>query len=263
MKKIINGFEMAYSDSGAGMPLVFLHGFPLNRGMWQPQLEAFKDTHRVIAPDLRGHGESQPIPGPYSMFLFSQDLNALLDHLGIEEKIILCGLSMGGYICFEFYRNFPERLAGLVLTATWAAADTPEKKAGRDESASNVLKNGVAPVAEGMLPLLLSPETSQSNPDLQAQVSAILHGTSVEGTVGSLQAMRDRSDSTPILSEIDLPVLVIHGADDRIIPYQEAANMAGQIPQSRLVKVEGAGHLPNLEKPGAFNSAFKGFLETM
>lgn len=263
MIKMINGFEMAYSDTGSGPPLVFIHGYPLNRRMWQSQLEGFKDFHRVVAPDLRGHGESQAPPGPYSMFMFSQDVNALLDYLGIEDKVVLCGLSMGGYVCFEFFRNYSERLAGLVLTATWAGADSPEKKSGRDESASNVLKNGIAPLADGMLPLLLSPETSQSNPDLTALVSEILNETSVEGAVGALQAMRDRPDSTSNLSEINLPTLVIHGADDRIIPYQEAEKMAGQIPQSKLVKVENAGHLPNMEQSKAFNSALQDFLEAI
>jgi len=263
MKTEINGFEMAYTDTGSGTPLVFIHGFPLNRQIWQPQMEAFKETHRVIAPDLRGHGDSQPIPGPYSVSLFARDVEALLDHLGIERKIVLCGLSMGGYICFEYFRKYPERLAGLVLTATWAEADTPEKRAGRDQSASNVLKNGVAPLAEGMLPLLLSPQTEQSNPAIVAEVAGILNGTSVEGTVGALQAMRDRPDSTPTLAEINLPVFVIHGADDRIIPFQEAEKMAAQIPQSKLVKIQNAGHLLNMEKPAEFNAAFKDFLETL
>jgi 3-oxoadipate enol-lactonase len=114
-----------------------------------------------------------------------------------------------------------------------------------------------------MLPLLLSPQTEQSNPAIVAEVAGILNGTSVEGTVGALQAMRDRPDSTPTLAEINLPVLVIHGADDRIIPFQEAEKMAAQIPQSKLVKIQNAGHLLNMEKPAEFNAAFKDFLETL
>ncbi|MFN2159664.1 MAG: alpha/beta fold hydrolase [Anaerolineales bacterium] len=263
MKKHINGYDMAYTDAGSGPPLVFIHGFPLNRRMWQPQVDEFRETHRVIAPDLRGHGESQAVIGLYSMDLYAGDIIALLDHLKIEEKIVLCGLSMGGYICFELIRNFPDRLAGLVLTATWAKPDSMEKRAGRDQSASNVLQNGIEPLAEGMLPLLLSPETGQSNPGLVSEVSDILNSTSVEGTVGALQAMRDRPDSTPILSEINLPTLVIHGADDKIIPFEEAEKMAAQIPECRLFKIDHASHLPNLERPAEFNSAFSGLLQTL
>ncbi len=213
MQITVNGFSMAYSDLGQGPPLLFVHGFPLNRQLWQPQLEGLSDVARVIVPDLRGHGDSQAAPGPYSMDLFADDLNAFLDALGIQEKIVLCGLSMGGYVAFAFYRKYAQRLRGLILTATRAAADTPQGRDGRDQMMATAREKGVAAIAESMLPKLLAPQTYSTRPELVERARSITLGVSLEGVLGDLAALKNRPDSTPTLAQIDVPTLLLHGAE--------------------------------------------------
>jgi pimeloyl-ACP methyl ester carboxylesterase len=256
----VNGFSMAYSDAGQGVPLLFVHGFPLNRQLWQPQLEVFSDVARVLAPDLRGHGDSDPVPGPYSMDLFADDLNAFLDALGIREKIVLCGLSMGGYVVFAFYRKYAHRLRGLILAATRAAADSPDARLARDQMMALAGEKGVGAIAESMLPKMLAPQSYSSRPDLVEQVRAIMLRTSLEGVLGDLAALKDRPDSVPTLARIAVPTLIINGAHDQIIPLKEAQAMRDGIPGARLVVVEQAGHLLGMENVEAFNEAVTRFL---
>jgi 3-oxoadipate enol-lactonase len=263
MNILMNGLQISYTDAGQGTPLLFVHGFPLNRQMWQPQVDGLSGAARIIAPDLRGHGDSQTVPGPYSMDLFAGDLNALLDALGITQKIVLCGLSMGGYVAFAFYRKYAHRLAGLVLTATRAAADSPEARAGRDQTAALVREKGVEALVEGMVPRLLAPQTLQTRPDLVEQARTIIRRTSLEGALGDLAALKERPDSTPTLAQIDLPVLLLPGTEDQIVPLYEAQSMHAAIRGARLAVMPNAGHLPNLENPLAFNQAVQDFLATI
>jgi 3-oxoadipate enol-lactonase len=250
----------AYSETGKGPPLLFVHGYPLNRRMWQPQLEGLADVARIIAPDLRGHGESQAVPGPYSVDLFADDLAAFLDALGIRQKIVLCGLSMGGYIVFAFHRKYAARLAGLILTATRAAADSPQARLARDQSAELARRQGVNAVVDGMLPKLLAPATLQTRPELVEQARQIMAANSLESVLGDLVALRDRPDSSPTLGDIDIPTLLLPGAEDQIIPLPEARAMQAAIRGSILEVIPGAGHLLNLENPTAFNAAVRRFL---
>jgi 3-oxoadipate enol-lactonase len=254
------GFSMAYSEAGKGLPLVFVHGYPLNRRMWQPQLEGLADLAHLLAPDLRGHGESQAVPGPYSVDLFADDLAAYLDALGIRQKIILCGLSMGGYIVFAFYRKYPDRLAGLILTATRAAADSPQARLGRDQSAELARQQGVNAIVDAMLPKLLAPATAQNQPELVEQARQIMTANSLAGVLGDLVALRERPDSTPTLGEIDTPTLLLPGAEDQIIPLPEAQAMQAAIRGSVLEVIPDAGHLLNLENPTSFNAAVRRFI---
>jgi len=259
----LRGFSMAYSDAGKGLPLLFVHGYPLNRRMWDPQLQGLAEVARVLAPDLRGHGESQAVPGPYSVDLFADDLAAFLDALGIHQKIVLCGLSMGGYIVFAFYRKYAARLAGLILTATRAAADTPQSRLARDQSAQLARQQGVDAILEAMLPKLLAPVTSQTRPELVEQVRQIMAATSLEAILGDLVALKERPDSTPTLAEIEIPTLLLPGAQDQIIPLQEAQAMHAAIRGSVLEVIPDAGHLPNLENPAAFNAAIHRFINRL
>jgi len=257
----IQGYEMAYTDAGQGLPLVFIHGYPLNRRLWEPQVEGLAGVARILAPDLRGHGDSQAVPGPYSMDLFADDLAAFLDALGITGRVVLCGLSMGGYVAFAFYRKYADRLSGLILTATRAAPDSPEARTGRDQAAALAREKGVAAIVESMAPKLLSPKTVEHRPELVAQARAIMEHTSLEGVLGDLAGLKERPDSTPTLAEIKVPTLILPGEDDQIIPIQEAWAMQAGITGSRLVVIPNAGHLLNLENPQAFNQAVRQFIE--
>lgn len=251
---------LAYADSTPDLVLLLIHGFPLSSRMWEPQLAELGDHARVIAPDLRGFGDSEPVDGEYMMAELADDCMALLDALGLDGPIVVGGLSMGGYIALELVRQQPDRFAGLILSSTKAGADNDDAKSGRDATIAKVAADGIDPVVAGMLPKLLAEATYESDPDLVDEVEDILRASSVEGTMGALAAMRDRADSTAMLPTIQIPTLVLHGTADRVIPHAEAEAMAAAIPGARLVLIDGAGHLPTLERPEAFNAAVSAFL---
>jgi pimeloyl-ACP methyl ester carboxylesterase len=213
-----------------------------------------------MAADLRGHGESEASPGPYSMELLAGDCISLLDTLGVKQPVIVGGLSMGGYVALALYRKYRTRLAGLILAATRAGADSPEGKSNREKLAAQVKKEGIQAVIDSMHPKMLSPQTYQKNPTLVERVERIMQATSQEGMIAALLGMRDRPDSTSLLERIDMPSLVLHGADDQLIPAAEAEAMHAAIRGSRLEIIPEAGHLLNMEQPDAFNQAVRDFL---
>jgi pimeloyl-ACP methyl ester carboxylesterase len=245
----VNGVSLAVDVRGdpGEPPVLFIHGFPLDRTLWTPVLEGLPGAY-LIAPDLRGFGRSDAPDLGYSMATYADDLIALLDSLGVE-RAVLCGLSMGGYIAFEIARRSPERIAGLVLMDTRAEADSPDARRARDATAQQVRDRGPAPIADAMLGQLLSDRT----PALVAErVRATIMRTPVAGLVGALGAMRDRPDSTGILADLaHVSTLVVVGEDDPITPPATARELANAIPGARLEVVSGAAHLPPLEQPKA------------
>ncbi|MCB8983570.1 MAG: alpha/beta fold hydrolase [Ardenticatenaceae bacterium] len=263
MSESSDDFGLAYIDSCDQLTLLCIHGFPFSSAMWEPQVEDLSGVARVIAPDLRGHGRSEAASPPYTMSMLADDCVGLLDFLGIESPVVVCGLSMGGYVAFEIYRQYPERVAGLILASTRAKADTPEGKAGRDATIEKAKKQGVTAVAADMLPKLLAPQTYEEDDEVADFVQEMMEGTSLEGMVGALQAMRDRPDSTPLLAEIDVPTLIIHGADDQLIPVAEARAMKAAIKGAQLVVIPDAGHLPNLEQIDMFSDAVIDFVDAL
>lgn len=266
MKIKVNHLNIAFDQAGSGIPLLLIHGYPLNRNLWEYQRSGLGDIAHMIIPDLRGHGESEaelltekgsPI---YTMEQLADDCVALLDDLKIREPVVIGGLSMGGYVTFAFYRKYPARVAGLILAATRVGEDTPEGKANRDKAAELARQSGASAIAESMLPKMLSPKTLQSNPELVSRVLAMMKNTSVSGIIGVLMGMKARQDTFPLLPKIDKPVLVLHGADDQIIPLQESQQMAASIPNARLEVIPDAGHLLPLEQPELTNKAMREFL---
>ncbi len=255
-------FTMAYQDTCDQITMVLIHGFPLDSAMWEMQLQDLSDVVRLVAPDLRGHGRSDSVPGPYSMKMFSDDIAGLLEHLNIHSPVLVCGLSMGGYIALDFYRRYPDHVAGLILAATRAGADSEEGKTGREAAAAAVKAEGTGPIVAGMLPKLLAPGSYEDG-ELVEFVQEIMEGASVEGVIGALAAMRDRPDSMPMLADIDVPTLIIHGAEDQIIPVSEAEAMYEAIEDAELVIIPDAGHLPNLEQVDSFNDAVIDFIEEL
>lgn len=259
-----NGAEpylMSFEDSADRIPVLWIHGFPLSNLLWDPQVFDLADLGRHITPNLRGHGISEATDPPYSMATFADDCIALLDALGIEEPVIVGGLSMGGYVTFEICRRHPDRICGMILAATRAGADSDEGKAGRDKMAELVKAEGVTAVADQMLPKLMAPATYQEDPELVEFVREMMLETSVDGVVGALAAMRDRHDSEDDLPLFDLPTLILHGQEDQLIPVDEAKKMADGLPDARLVVIPGAGHLPNLEQADVFDDAVREFLQ--
>jgi pimeloyl-ACP methyl ester carboxylesterase len=260
MSASIAGIELEWREQGEGSPILFVHGFPFNSAMWGPQLANLPKGWRGIAPDLRGFGASAGgTEDVYTMELFARDLAALLDHLG-QERVVVCGLSMGGYIAFEFQRLFPERVRALVLCDTRAGADSDETRKGRERQAARVLDEGEAPVIESMLPRLISMSTRYGQPGVLELVRAMMKETPAITMARALRGMAVRMDSEPLLRTIEVPALVIVGAEDAITSRGQAEFLARGIRGARLETIENAGHLPNLEHPDTFNRLLHSFL---
>lgn len=255
----VRGVEMAYDEEGRGTPLVLLHGFPFDRSMWRGQLQSLGGTCRVVAPDLRGFGETPLGGAALTMDEMAEDVAALMDALGVE-RAALGGLSMGGYVAFEFYRRFPERVRALVLADTRPQADTDDGKLAREENAQRALRDGMAPLAEAMLPKLLSAHTLESRPDVVERVRSMMLGAKPESAAAALRGMAARRDQTDLLASIDAPTLVIVGVEDPITPPSDAEAMRAKIKGARLVRVEGAAHLSNVERPEEFGRALGDFV---
>lgn len=261
MQTTLQGKHVAYEDTGEGRPLLLIHGYPLNRMMWEPQLHGLADVARVIAPDLWGFGESEPT-GDTTIGTYADQVHALAEALGATGPLVVCGLSMGGYVAFEYFRQYKDQVAGLILANTKAGPDSAEGKAGRDKSAALAREKGAAAIAEGMLPKMLAPNTYTSRPELVQQVMRMMETASVAGIVAALTAMRDRPDSTPTLGQIKQPALVIGGGEDQLFPQIEFQNMAGALTRGRLEILPDAGHISSLEQPELFNRAVREFLQS-
>ena len=258
---MVHGVNLAAEVRGDGRAVLFVHGYPLDHTIWQHSVEAL-DGYRRVAPDLRGMGQSDAPDLGYSMSIYAGDLAALLDALSVDE-VVICGHSMGGYIAFEFLRQWRSRVKGLILVDTRAEADSPEARRARDSAATLAREGGGAAIAEMMLPQMLSPLT-QKRQDVVDQVRAIMARTPVSGIIGALAAMRDREGSETLLPSLaGLPTLVIAGESDTLTPPDQARAMAKAIPGAQLALIPGAGHLPPLEQPAEITKRLREFLQSI
>ena len=262
MKKKIGGLELAWEEAGQGLPVVLLHAFPLHRGMWSAQLDGLSKRYRVIAPDFRGFGESQGAEEDSTMELLAEDVRGLLDALKLE-RVVLGGLSMGGYVSFAFYRRYPERVAALILADTRSTPDTPDGRKQRHELAGIAERQGSEAVAERMVTRLLAPATPDRRPDIVAQVRKMILSNSPAALARALRGMAARPDSTPVLRTIKCPTLVLVGEEDILTPPTDSEALTKAIQYAKLERIRGAGHLSNLERPGAFTRAVSDFLASL
>lgn len=254
--------KMIYDDTGgAGVPLVLVHGFPLDRTSWSPQVNELRAVARVIAPDLRGFGASSLPNEPVAIETYADDVIGLLDELGMARAVI-AGLSMGGYIALACYRRHAARVHALILADTRAIPDSPEAQQIRNDNLALVREHGAPPLAERLLPKLLSPQTLAENPGLTNATRALLARQPVAGISAALIALRDRVDATPGLAAIAAPTLIIVGEQDALTPPRDSEIMRAAIPGAQLVTIPHAAHLSNLEQPAAFNRAVREFLRT-
>jgi pimeloyl-ACP methyl ester carboxylesterase len=251
---------MSYREFGEGPPVALLHAFPLDSRMFEPQAEALAGLRRLITPDYPGFGRSPHSPAQPDMRYYAEGVRGLLDRLGLE-RAVLGGVSMGGYVVFECLRIFPERISGLILANTRPEPDSEEIKANRREMARRVAEEGVGVLIELQLRRLLAPETLESNEKVVEKVRAMILENNPSGVVAALGAMRERPNATPLLGKIEVPTLVIGGAEDGLSSPEVTGAMAEKIPHSRHVTLPRAGHLANLEAPEEFNAALKEFLE--
>lgn len=249
-------------DEGQGPVLLLVHGFPLSHRMWDEQFASLTASCRLIAPDQRGFGESLPIPEALSMEQLADDLADLLDALSVNEPIVLVGLSMGGYVAWQFWARHIHRLHGMVLCDTRATADAPQVAEGRRRIADRVLTNGVGEVTQDMLPKLFAPESHQLRAAQIQQTVDVMNATSPRTIAAAQRAMAARPDMSERLAEIKMPVLVVCGEHDRITPPTEMRSMAEKIPGAEYVEIARAGHMAPLEQPDAVNEAIQKFLAT-
>ena len=238
------------------LPLVLIHGHPFDHTMWTPQIEAFSPARRVIAPDLRGYGPS-PSPSTVTRFSdFTTDIEALLDELKVET-FVLAGLSMGGQIAMDCYGRFGERVRGLVLADTFPSADTPEAARVREATADRLLREGMRGYADEVLERMVAPS---ADPRVKAHVHRMMTATDPGSAAAALRARAQRPDYRDLLTRVTVPALVVVGADDTYTPVSDAEAMHAALPDSTLRVIEGAAHLPNLERPEEFNEMLGEFL---
>lgn len=264
MKTVVNDVGIAYDDHGVGMPVIFLHAFPLNRNMWQGELTALlgEERYRLVALDWRGFGESDIVGEISTMEMFAGDVAGLMDALGMQDAV-LCGLSMGGYAAFAFLRNYPQRVRGLILADTRPGDDTAEAKANRENVARIAETQGTGVIADMQVPRLLSNYTRQQYPEVEARVRQLIHAATPQGIAAASRGMAQRADSTDVLATVTCPTLVIVGEEDELTPPQVAREYAAQIPGAQFASIGLAGHLSNLEQPEAFLQIVSGFLRTL
>jgi pimeloyl-ACP methyl ester carboxylesterase len=234
--------------------VLFIHGYPFDRSIWTHQVAALEGWSR-IAPDLRGMGQSDAPDLGYNMETYAADLAALLDLLGVDE-VVLVGLSMGGYVAFELWRAARPRVAALVLANTRAEPDAPEGAAARRALAERLKVEGHDFLVAEPPPLL----SADAPDDLWQRVKRIIADQTPGAIAAASLGMAERPDSVPDLPGIDVPTLVITGTGDRLIPPDVTAGIAQGVPGAQLLRIEGAGHLSNLEAPGEFNTALEGVL---
>lgn len=253
------GFTWSYREvEGAGIPVLFLHAFPLQKAMWEPVMDRL-EGRAALAVDLPGFGGSRPVPETPSMAGYAAGIVAFLEALGLE-RVVLCGLSMGGYLAFALWRGHRERVAGMILADTRAGADTPQAREGRFSLIARLEKEG-SRAAAGSLPSLLGPTTRELNPGLLQELEGWVLANPAEGIAAASQAMAERPDSVALLPEVQVPALVVVGEEDGVTPPEEAEAMAAGLPRADLVRIPAAGHLSALEQPGAFAQAVMDFLD--
>jgi 3-oxoadipate enol-lactonase len=272
--------DLAVEDRGSGPVLLFVHGFPLDHTMWRWQIDEFSARYRVLAPDLRGFGSSTLGDGKITMRRYADDLAALLDRLEVREKIVFIGLSMGGYVAWQFWQKYADRLAGLILCDTRAVADTLEAQVRRIDLAGEVIAEGPQAAANAMLPKLFAPQTpspstgegrgegeahtqdvaSLSSNSAIAETRAVILRNSPFGIAAALAGMAERPDVTEMLGGITVPTLIIVGEHDAISTPAEMRTIADRVPGAQFALIPAAGHMSPLENPHDFNAALSRFL---
>jgi len=260
MKLKSDDTEVFYEVKGDGYPVVLLHPFPLNHHFWDACVAALEHRYKLILPDLRGHGDSPPGDGSATMERHARDLSRLCAELKVQ-KAVFAGVSVGGYILFEFWRQSRERMAALILSNTRASAETPEGRANREKSIQLVQERGPAPFIEEMLPKLLGKTTQETRADLVAGARTMMSRMTVAGIVAVQRGMARRPDSIPTLKTINVPTLIIAGDEDTATPLPEAELMKKHIPGSRLELVPRAGHYAAFEQPEYCGKLLRKFLD--
>ena len=260
-KAKVNQIEIAYEISGQGIPLVLIHGHPFDHTMWKPQLDAFSAQYQVITPDLRGYGKSGLADPAKTRFEdYATDIICLMDFFKIES-FHLCGLSFGGQVIMEMFRQSPQRIKTLIFADTFAGPDTSEVKQGRYQIASRLEKEGMGAYADEVIGKMITPAHVTWQPEVAEHVLKMMKGTPPVGAASALRARSERINYlAEVLPKINIPTLVIVGRFDEYTPVAVAEELQENLQNCKLIIIEDAAHLPNLEQPEQFNSAVLNFL---
>jgi pimeloyl-ACP methyl ester carboxylesterase len=264
MKAVINNSLTHYIDIGisTAQPVVFIHGFPFTHKMWMfpgGQTEALSGTNRLVAYDVRGHGESEIGQGIFTVEFFVDDLIAMMDHLKIRQAIVV-GLSMGGYIALRAVERHPNRIKALVLCNTKAEPDSNEAKIKRSAQIKTIRSDGTRVFAEEFMKHVVAPESVETKPEAVRTLQSMIERTAPLSLCGTLVALAARTDSSAMLKSIQCPVLVLHGEKDGLIPPADAKSMKDRIPNAEFQLIPKAGHMSNVENPEEFNKHLVDFI---
>jgi len=255
VKLELNSGTISYVDAGNGPAVLLIHAFPLNNTMWASQVAALSGKFRVLAPNIRGFGQSQP-SSAWTMEETADSLNEFLDKLGVKDSAVV-GVSMGGYIALTFWSKYPKRITQLVLSNSRARADNETEKNARNEMIAAIEQSGAAILPDRMLPRLLQPNPPAG---VVRNVRKMIESTSPAAAIYAVMAMRDRMDFSSMLHRVECPTMVITGENDVIIRMEDSRAVADAISGARFVTIPNSGHLSNLENSDAFNAALLSFL---
>lgn len=261
--KVVNGVSIAYTDNGnsGDIPVIFIHGFPLDKTIWEDQIQAYSGKYRVITYDIRGFGESEEGTETFSIDLFTKDLQGFMDALELEKAVIV-GFSMGGYIALDAMRKFPERIIGLALVDTQCQADTEEAYEKRMKACEKIRRESVSVYADEVLPaLLVTNEEGGDNSNAMIAIRTIIEGTSKDVLCNSLIAMANREATCTTLKNIQVPTLLLVGEDDTLTPVEKAESMHAEISGATLHVIPYAKHLSHIDNPEIFNRHLGAFLQ--
>jgi 3-oxoadipate enol-lactonase len=258
----VNNFHLSYDDVGEGVPVIFLHGYPFDKTMWQGQLDALESSYRLIACDIRGFGKSTDEKSSLSIDLFAEDLIAFMDKLNID-KAIVCGLSMGGFIALNAHQRFPDRFVALILCDTQCIADTSEVKEKRYKTIDEITVNGATDFNEAFIKSVFHKDSLSDKKELVEKLRNVVFSNSEHIITMGLTALAGRSETCSTLKGINIPTLIICGREDEVTPLAQSEFMNTTIKGSILHVIDKAGHVSNLEQTDEFNKHLLDFLTVL
>jgi pimeloyl-ACP methyl ester carboxylesterase len=258
-KKNIRNTEWNYLEQGAGVPLVLVHGFPLDSRIWKRPLAPLSEVARVIAVDLKGFGKSASTEA-FTMDSMAEELHELLVSLGVQ-RCVFAGLSMGAYVGLAYAEKYAAELLGFVIIDSKTEADAPAGKGARQKMAELAQQSGAAPVAAQMMPKMLAATTFAEQPAVVKELQDIMESQSPQTIANACQAMRDRPDRKHVLAKLVCPCLMLQGDSDVLVPLSMGEDIRKAMPAGQHAVIPGAGHMPPMEKPELFAAVLKDFVQ--
>jgi len=262
MGKYVNGIAVSHQGDKQQAPIIFVHGFPYNSTMWAQQIKQLKKEYYCVAYDIRGLGETPPGDGQFTMEMFVDDLFSVIDGLELEKPIIV-GFSMGGYIALRAMEREPERFRALILCDTKSEADDDAGRLKRANAINTINKEGMEQFASDFVPMTFSPDAPQKNAETYDTILERAQAESPIGVKGCLLAMAARTDTTHVLENINIPTLLVVGAEDALSPPAVMQQMKEKIECSEMITVPEAGHMAPIENPDAFTQGINEFLSRL